>query len=196
MAGGRYVYTYFILGICLLMATICVERWIAQCPLVPFYFLRKSQMSALLLSLFLFYGSLSVFLLRASQHMEQIMGGSTLQTLAWYTLIAAGGCLISIFGGYVLHLLSGTILLIIAGSAWKIAPLLFAIAPVDANYWEYIFPSMVCATTGIDITFNVCNIYITTSTPHDQQGFAGAIVAFFSCTLEAPHVPHVSPWRT
>lgn len=69
-------------------------------------------------------------------------------------------------------------LLIIAGTTFIIAPLLFAIAPSDANYWAYIFPSMICATVGIDISFNVCNIYITTSIPHNQQGFAGAIVAF------------------
>jgi hypothetical protein len=37
---------------------------------------------------------------------------------------------------------------------------------------------MLCATIGIDITFNICNIFITTSTPHNQQGLAGAIVAF------------------
>jgi MFS transporter len=173
-----YVYICFTLGACLLLTTICVEIWIAKCPLIPLSFLRKSQMPSLLLSLFLFYGSLSVFLLHASQYMEQSMGASTLQTVAWYTPMAAGGCIISVFGGYVLHLLSGTILLVIAGTAWIIAPLLFAVAPIDANYWAYIFPSMVCATIGIDITFNVCNIYITTSTPYNQQGFAGAIVAF------------------
>jgi hypothetical protein len=173
-----YVYICFILGISFFLATICVERWIAKCPLIPLSFLCKPQMPALLLSLFLFYGSLSVFLLHASQYMEQSMGASTIQTVAWYAPMAAGGCFISIFGGYVLHLLPGTILLIIAGSAWVIAPLLFAIAPSGANYWEYIFPSMLCATIGIDITFNVCNIYITTSTPYNQQGFAGAVVAF------------------
>lgn len=106
------------------------------------------------------------------------MGASTIQTVAWYAPMAAGGCVISIFGGSVLHLLPGTLLLIIAGSAWTIAPLLFAIAPSGANYWAYIFPSMLCATIGIDITFNVCNIYITTSTPFNQQGFAGAVIAF------------------
>jgi predicted MFS family arabinose efflux permease len=173
-----YVYICFILGISFFLATICVERWIAKCPLIPLSFLCKPQMPALLLSLFLFYGSLSVYLLHASQYMEQSMGASTIQTVAWYAPMAAGGCVISIFGGYVLHLLPGTILLIIAGSAWVIAPLLFAIAPSGANYWEYIFPSMLCATIGIDITFNVCNIYITTSTPYNQQGFAGAIIAF------------------
>ncbi|KFX88315.1 hypothetical protein V490_07722 [Pseudogymnoascus sp. VKM F-3557] len=62
--------------------------------------------------------------------------------------------------------------------AWITAPLLFAVAPQDANYWGYIFPSMMCATIGIDVTFNVCNIHITTNTTRNQQGFAGAIIAF------------------
>jgi hypothetical protein len=43
-------------------------------------------------------------------------------------------------------------------------------------YWAYIFPAMICATVGIDITFNVANIFITTSLPRKQQGFAGAII--------------------
>lgn len=52
------------------------------------------------------------------------------------------------------------------------------IAPQDANYWGYIYPSMMCATIGIDVTFNVCNIHITTNTSRNQQGFVGAIIAF------------------
>jgi MFS family permease len=90
--------------------------------------------------------------------------------------MALGGCIISTFGGFVLHLLPGTILIIIAGTSWIIAPLLFAIAPQGANYWAYIFPSMICATVGIDITFNVANIFITTSLPQRQQGLAGAVI--------------------
>lgn len=35
---------------------------------------------------------------------------------------------------------------------------------------------MVCATVGIDITFNVANIFITTSLPRKQQGLAGAVI--------------------
>jgi hypothetical protein len=49
--------------------------------------------------------------------MEQTMKATTLQTVAWYTPMAAGGCVISVFGGYMLHLLSGTMLLMIAGFA-------------------------------------------------------------------------------
>jgi hypothetical protein len=52
---------------------------------------------------------------------------------------------------------------------------MFGIALEDAGYWEYILPSMVCATIGIDITFNLSTIFISTSLPHSQQGLAGAI---------------------
>jgi hypothetical protein len=107
-------------------------------------------MPALVIALFLTYGSLGIFLLYATFYMENIMGISPLQVVAWYVPMALGGCIISTFGGFVLHLLPGTILIIIAGASWIIAPLLFAIAPQGANYWAYIFPSMICATVGIE----------------------------------------------
>lgn len=93
-----------------------------------------------------------------------------------YAPMALGGCLIASFGGLILHRLPGTLLVIFSGTSWIIAPLLFAIAPQGANYWAYIFPSMICATIGIDITFNVANIFITTSLPKKQQGLAGAVI--------------------
>lgn len=173
-----YIYACFTLGLVLMLVAICVEKYIATCPLIPHSFVAKAQIPALLTSLFLFYGCLGIFLLHASQYMEQSMGANPLRVVAWYTPMIVGGCIISIFGGYVLHLVSGTLLLVIAGFSWTIAPLLFAIAPQDATYWKYVFPSMVCATFGIDVTFNVCNIHITTNTSKNQQGFAGAIIAF------------------
>lgn len=173
-----YIYVCFTLGIFLMLVTVWVEKCIAGCPLIPHSFVTKAQIPALLTSLFLFYGCLGIFLLHASQYMEQSMGANPLQVVAWYTPMIAGGCIISIFGGCVLHLVSGTLLLVIAGLAWITAPLLFAVAPQDANYWGYIFPSMMCATIGIDVTFNVCNIHITTNTSRNQQGFVGAIIAF------------------
>ncbi|KAI9862463.1 MAG: hypothetical protein M1813_004314 [Trichoglossum hirsutum] len=108
--------------------------------------------------------------------MENIMGGSSLQVVAWFTPMALGGCIISTAGGFVLHLFPGTILILVAGTAWIVAPLLFAIAPVGANFWAYTFPSMICGTIAIDITFNITNIFITTSLPRKQQGLAGALI--------------------
>ena len=73
-----------------------------------------------------------------------------------------------------MHRVPGTILCGFGSIAWIVAPLLFALAPNGANYWAYFFTSMVCATLGIDITFNVSNILITSSFPKAQQGLAGS----------------------
>lgn len=35
---------------------------------------------------------------------------------------------------------------------------------------------MLCATLGIDVTYNVTNIFITTSMPKHRQGLAGALI--------------------
>lgn len=54
--------------------------------------------------------------------------------------------------------------------------LLFAIIPENPNYWEWIFPAMLCSTLGLDITYNVTNIFITTNLPKARQGLAGGLI--------------------
>jgi MFS family permease len=108
--------------------------------------------------------------------MEQIMSATPIQVVAWYTPLALGGCIIATVGGFLLHLIPGSLLVLFASICWIIAPLLFALAPLGANYWAWIFPSMLCATLAIDTTFNIANIFITTSLPKRRQGLAGALI--------------------
>ena len=171
-----YIYISLIVGSLLLSSAAYVEIRIARQPLLPASLFRVPCMRALIIALFLTYGSLGIFLLYGTFYMEYIMGASPLQVVGWYVPLALGGCLISTFGGLILHLLPGTILVIIAGTSWIIAPLLFAIAPVGASYWTHTFPAMICATVGIDVTFNITTILITTSLPRRQQGLAGAVI--------------------
>ena len=53
--------------------------------------------------------------------------------------------------------------MLIGGGVWVGNSLLFALAPEGANYWAFVFPTMICATIGIDIIYNVINIFITIS---------------------------------
>lgn len=171
-----YIYALFIVGCLLLIAAVYVEGYVATDPLLPASIFKVRCMTPLICALFFTYGSLGVLLLFATFYMQAIMGASPLLVVAWYTPMAIGGICISTFGGFILHLLSGTILIYVAGAAWIMAPLLFAIAPDGANYWAYVFPAMIFATIGIDITFNVANIFITTSLPKKEQGLAGALI--------------------
>ncbi|KFY49521.1 hypothetical protein V496_09942 [Pseudogymnoascus sp. VKM F-4515 (FW-2607)] len=171
-----YIYTLFVIGSLLLLSAIYVEAYVADEPLLPASLFKVRCMTPLVFALFFTYGSLGIFLLYATFYMENVMSVSPLLVVAWYTPMAIGGILISTFGGFILHLLSSTILIYIAGLSWIVAPLLFAIAPSGANYWAYIFPSMIFATIGIDVTFTVANIFITTSLPKKEQGLAGALI--------------------
>ncbi len=51
-----------------------------------------------------------------------------------------GGLILSTLGGFVLHLIPGRALLIFSGGGWIGALLLFALAPLGANYWAFTFP--------------------------------------------------------
>ena len=108
--------------------------------------------------------------------MGNILHAHPLLLVAYWAPTAIGGCLISTLLGPLLHLIPGTLLTIFAGTAWLLAPLLFAVADPAASYWKYIFPAMVCTTLGIDITFSITNIFITTTLRPNRQGLAGALI--------------------
>ena len=104
------------------------------------------------------------------------MGATPIQVGAWFTPIAVGGSTIAVVGGFVLHLIPNRILIIISSTSFVISPLLLALAPVGASYWAWVFPAMVCCTIGIDVMFNVANVFVSTSLPARRQGLAGALI--------------------
>lgn len=171
-----YIPTTFIIGWLFLGAFVYIEGWVAEQPLLPGDMFCVKGMKPLALALFFQYGTFGIFLFYASFYIEQVVGAGALLTAAWFTPMCVGGLILATVGGLILHLLPGRILLLISGTAYIMCALLFAILPVEFNYWAYIFPSMICATLGIDITYNVSNIFITTSMPKARQGLAGAFV--------------------
>ena len=91
--------------------------------------------------------------------------------------MAVGGLVLATVSGFTLHLLPGKVALLVSGLGYLISVVLFAtIPPVNPNYWAYIFPAMLGATLGVDVTYGVSNIFITTSLPKRRQGLAGAVI--------------------
>lgn len=175
-----YVWSLFIVGFLSLAVVVYVEGWIVEQPLLPPSLVRTPQMTPLALALFFSFGVLGVWLLYSTFYIENVMGAGPLQVVAWFVPFGIGGLVISGGGGFVLHLIPGWVLLVVAGMGWVVAPLLLALAPTGASYWAWVFPSMIGATLGIDISYNIASIFITTSLPEHQQGLAGA---FFNSLL-------------
>ena len=100
-----------------------------------------------------------------------------LRSAAWYAPMAVGGLILATVSGFTLHLLSGKVALLASGLGYLISVVLFAtIPPADPNYWAYVFPAMLGATLGVDVTYGVSNIFITTNLPKRRQGLAGAVI--------------------
>ncbi|PLN86122.1 putative MFS multidrug transporter [Aspergillus taichungensis] len=175
-----YVYVTLVVGGLLLLALTYVEGWIVSNPLIPGDLFSVKYMTPLVIALLCMYGSLGIYLLYACLYMEQLMGATPLQVVAWAAPMAIGGLILSATGGFILHLLNGTVLIIISCLGYLGSGLLFALLPPGGNYWAFVFPAMICGTIGIDISFNVTNIFITTNLPRERQGLAGALI---NCTL-------------
>ncbi|KAL0943024.1 MFS multidrug transporter [Colletotrichum truncatum] len=165
-----------ILGAAFLVGAWYVEAKVASNPLLPGDLFAPKSMKTLTVALFFAYGTFGLFLFYSSFYIETVLHMSPLLTAVWYLPMIIGGLIIGTVGGFTLHLLPGRVLLAISGIGNLMSVLLFAIIPDNPNYWAYIFPSMVCATIGIDITYTVSNVFITTNLPAHRQGLAGALI--------------------
>jgi len=107
---------------------------------------------------------------------SEFMHASALKTAVWFSPMAAGGIILATVGGFTLHLLPGRVVLIISGIGSIASVLLFAVIPENGSYWAFVFPAMVGATVGVDITYLVSNTFITTNVPRHRQGLAGGLI--------------------
>ncbi|KAF2089513.1 MFS general substrate transporter [Saccharata proteae CBS 121410] len=165
----------FIVGIVVLASSVVVELKIAQCPLLPLAFFKPKRIIPFMLGTLFFYGTFGVFLNYSNFYMMDIMKGSALERVLWYSPFAICGFIVASVGGSILHAIPNTYLLLLSGAAWIIAPLLFAIADPDVTYWAYIFPSMVCGALGLDLTYTLSTVFFSTTQPTKYQGLAGAV---------------------
>ncbi|KAI1421584.1 major facilitator superfamily-domain-containing protein [Xylaria sp. FL1777] len=179
-----YIYVTLIIGVLFLAAFVYVEGWVAAQPLLPTQLFKPKYMTRLCIGLFCCYGVFGIFLFYASYYVETVLHTTPLQTAAWFIPLAGGGVVLALTGGFVLHILSGRILMIVSSAGFMLCCLLFALLPKQSNnqpstsflYWAYVFPAMLTGTIGVDIAFNVTNVYITTAMPRRLQATAGALI--------------------
>ncbi|KAG6149577.1 hypothetical protein E4U37_006745 [Claviceps purpurea] len=179
-----YIYVTLILGVMFLAAAVYVQGWVSSQPLLPPALFKAKYMKRLMAALFLSYGVFGLFLFYSSFYIETVMHIKPILTAAWFTPLAVGGMILAIGGGLVLHIIPNKVLMIISCSGFILSVLFFAIIPdpdtsgksTSFIYWAYIFPAMICGTVGVDITFNVTNVFITTAMPRRHQAAAGGVI--------------------
>lgn len=155
-----YIYVTLIIGLLFLAVAVYVQGWVSKQPFLPSELFKPKYMKRLIVILFCAYGVFGLFLFYASFYMETVLHTTPIQTAAWFTPLAVGGMVLAICGGFVMHVIPNTALMVISGLGFLLSVLLFALIPADGKsksflYWAYIFPAMLGGTIGVDITFNV-----------------------------------------
>ncbi|OTA96516.1 hypothetical protein M434DRAFT_27653 [Hypoxylon sp. CO27-5] len=180
-----YIYVTFIIGALFLGAAVYVQGWVSAQPLLPADLFRPKYMKRISTFIFCGFGVFSIFLFYSSFYIQEVLDATPLQAAVWFIPLALGGFILAITGGFVLHIVPGQILLLVSGAGYVICVLLFPLMPTqdESNgpstthiYWAYIFPSMVAGTIGIDITYNVTNVFSTTAQPRRLQATAAGLI--------------------
>ncbi|KAK0357200.1 hypothetical protein LTR91_005027 [Friedmanniomyces endolithicus] len=164
-------------------AAWCVECWYAKCPLLPFEFFKpRKSTTALCFANLCFYASYGVWLYESVDYFQSPTGVTKyewgvqgIELAIWYTPTAVGGLVLCVVGASLLRVIRMEILMLLSGLAWIAAPLLLAVCPRPLNYWAVVIPSMICATCGIDITYTVSLVHISSTQPKKYQGLCGAM---------------------
>lgn len=170
-----YIYMSSIAAGVLFGLTVYVEGWIAKHPLLPSSVFRSARLMLHLLGLFFINGAFGIWLLYTVFHVQNIRDVDPTHSVAWFAPSGVGGLVLAVATGFLLRKIPLEYLMIVSGLGSVMAPLLLALASEGSTYWQYVFPSILCATVGIDITYNIGNIYVTANLPLHQQGLAGGI---------------------
>lgn len=180
-----YIYVTLALGLLFLAAAVYVQGWVSAQPLLPAALFKPKYMKRLCVVLFCSYGMFGLFLFYVSFYLETVLHTMPILTAAWFTPLAVGGMILAVCGGFVMHIIPNRILMIISGVGFLISVLMPPLIPDQSGsgkmatsklYWAYIFPSMLCGTIGVDIMFNVTNVFITTAMPHRLQNAASGLI--------------------
>lgn len=110
---------------------------------------------------------------------QEVIGHPPLLAAAWFSPMAVGGTILAVMGGIVLHRIPSHLLLVFSASGSLASVLLFALIPSDPaalNYWAWVFTAMIGGTVGIDISYNISSVFMTTALPNHRQGLAGALI--------------------
>ena len=178
-----YISTLFCVGLVLFATGFWGEtmpRLTQNNPLLPPSIWKVPSFAGLLASLVFSFGSVGIYLLYAVLWFEYILRITPLLQVAYFVPLILGGFALSLFAGAFLHKIPATYLILISTIVLVLPPLLFIYSPLEGasgpRYWSYFLTSMICGTIGIDINFNVANIFISTSLPRSQQGLAGSLI--------------------
>ncbi|KAL4943224.1 hypothetical protein BDV06DRAFT_221466 [Aspergillus oleicola] len=173
-----HVIAMLILGFFLLVAFVLWENHYRH-PLMPLH-IWKDRIFALLIPTTLL-GTTSLIssnfwlalFLQEQQHLYPLPVAVRLLPQVISAVLA------NIVAASILHRENNTTIMALGATMYILANTLLAVQGPKASYWAFIFPSLVTNVLGLDLQFNVANMYVMQSLPSAQQSLAAGIFNMF-----------------
>ncbi|KAK9247330.1 major facilitator superfamily domain-containing protein [Lipomyces tetrasporus] len=173
--GTPYIIAILIVGILIVGLFVAWEFYVKN-PLMPM-FIWKYPGFALCMLLVLcgwmnFQGVLIYF---TSLSMQNIRKYSPILTTAAMLPQATTGIVVNIVAAFVMHIIPGRILMIIAMCAFMTSALLWALQPLHITYWAMTLPALMTLVVGADLAYNVGNQFSLSIVPPNLKSTAAGI---------------------
>ncbi|KIV99075.1 uncharacterized protein PV09_09182 [Verruconis gallopava] len=173
-----YVIALLVVGVICMVSFVIWELY-CPTPLLDMHIFRDRNFSLLLAILLLGFMSFSSSAFWLSLYIQRVYRTSSIMTAVYLLPMAIAGLMVNVVAGAVMHRISNKLLMGIAASAFTLAYLLFALNATRYPFWAMLFLGQVFSVVGVDLQFNVVNMYVMSSLPKDQQSVAGG---FFQMT--------------
>ena len=106
---------------------------------------------------------------------QDFKGASPLETTVFLLPMPIMGTIVNIAAAFLVGILTGRLLLAVATGSLVGSCIIFALLNENLSYWHMLFPGLCLIVLGVDITYNVCILFITSSVPGTHQSLAGGI---------------------
>jgi MFS family permease len=144
-------------------------------PLLDLSIFRDRNFSLLLIILLLGFLAFNTAAFWLSLYFQRVYHASSIMTAVYLLPMAVAGTLVNIVAGTILHRVSNKLLMGIAASSYTLAYLLYALNKTSYPYWAMLFLGQIFSVIGVDLQFNVVNMYVMSSLKKEQQSVAGGL---------------------
>ncbi|GME90442.1 hypothetical protein B5S28_g378 [[Candida] boidinii] len=153
-----YIIALLIVGIALIAGFVLYELYVPEAPLMPMQLWKsKNFCLSVIIGSFVymeFFGVLNFF---AALYFEQIRHYSPIITGCCFIVQPISGIIFNITAGLTMHIIPGTVLVIIGSCGATTAAIIWATNSIDRNYFLGPFWGFMLAISGIALVYNVAN---------------------------------------
>ncbi|KAF4309795.1 hypothetical protein GTA08_BOTSDO01838 [Botryosphaeria dothidea] len=170
-----YVYVTLIIGLALVPGFFYVEIYISPSPLIPLEAINV-DVAFVLSCLACAWGYFGIWIYYIWQQFEVFHGLSPLHASAWKIPMVPMAFVASIVTGYLSGRLHPATLMIAAEVCTLVSSILAATSPPDQIYWTQLFPCLLIAPWGLDLSFPAATLMLSNAVSREHQGVAASLV--------------------